>query len=331
MPDARYRLYFDDSPADADALAQLAGVRVEQAIGMAAAAELEVSLATDDAGVWSGFEESFAQPFTRVRVEVKVGEGDYIALIDGPVVGHRFDLDATPDASRLVVVAHDDSVLLDRDESVVVFENVPPSQIIDQLISGANLTPRVSAQLADPGAAFDRYVVQRGTPMSTLRILARRFGMFVYVEPGDTPGQSVAVFEAPTANDERLPELVLLGPDRNIGRFSAEFDALRPLAPKASNVKAVDKQTVTGQANSDDGTPLGDDAAHSLVSAPVTLLSHTREEQSDVDTATAGVARLSAWAYRARGEVDNDLYDGVLRPHRKVRVRGAGRSSPATT
>ena len=36
------------------------------------------------------------------------------------------------------------------------------------------------------------------------------------------------------------------------------------------------------------------------------------------------MARLSSWAYSAHGEVDNDLYGGVLRPHRKVRVRGVG-------
>lgn len=324
MPTAEFRLYFDNAPASEDQLGAFAAIRVEQAIGVAAAAELEVALATDDAGAWSGFDEAYAQPFARVRVEIKVGEAEFVPLIDGPVVGQRFELQAEPDASRLVIVAHDDSVLLDREEKVVVFENQPPARIVSGLLEEPGLSSRVSAQLPDAGAALDRYIVQRGTNMQLLRVLARRFGMFVYVEPGEQPGQSVGVFEAPSAREESLPDLILLGEERNIGSFSAEFDALRPLAPKSASVKAIDRQSISAQAPAADLAPLGDEAVHTVVSAPATLLAHTREEQSDLDAATLAVANVSSWAYSASGEVDNDLYPAVLRPYRKLRVRGVG-------
>jgi len=324
MPSAEFRLYFDNAPASEEQLGAFAAIRIEQAIGMAAAAELEVSLATDDAGEWIGFDDAYAQPFTRVRVEIKVGEGAFVPLIEGPVVGQRFELDAKPDASRLVIVAHDDSVLLDREEKVVVFENQPPARIVSKLLEEPGLSSRVSERLPDAGAALERYIVQRGTNMQLLRVLARRFGMFVYVEPGKQPGRSVGVFEVPSAHDESLPDLILLGEERNIGSFSAEFDALRPLAPKAASVKAIDKQSVSAAASAANLAPLGEESVHALVSAPTTLLAHTREEQSDLDAATLAVANLSPWAYSASGEVDNDLYPAVLRPYRKLRVRGVG-------
>jgi phage protein D len=324
MPRAEFRLYFDNAPASEEQAAAFAVLRVEQAIGMAASAELEVALSKDNAGAWNGFDEAYAQPFSRARVEVKVGEGDFVPLIDGPVVGHRFELDAAPNASRMVVVAHDDSVLLDREEKVVVFENRPLADLVNDLIQEPGLSARVSGQLPDAGSALDRYIVQRGSNMQLLRLLARRFGMFVYVEPDAQPGRSVGVFEAQTAHDESLPDLVLLGGERNIGKFSAEFDALRPLAPRSASVQAIDRQPVNAQASSADVAPLGDEAAHALVSAPTALLAHTREEQSDLTAATAAVANFSAWAYSAQGEVDNDLYPAVLRPYRKLRVRGAG-------
>lgn len=324
MPLARYRLFLDDAPAGEDVAAAFTAIRVEQAIGMAAAAELDLPVATDDRGRWRGFEDPFTQPFARVRVEIRVGEGAWVPLIDGPVVAHRFELDAAPDASHLVMVAHDDGVLLDREERVVVFENRPPARLVADLIEEAGLESRVSSRLPDAGAALERYVVQRGTNMALLRLLARRFGMFVYVEPGGQPGRSVGVFEPPTAHDDSLPELLLLGAERNIARFAAEFDALRVLAPRASAVTAIDKRSVSASAAAAGSDALGDEPSHGIVSASVTLLAHTREEQSDLDAATAAVADLSAWAFTARGEVDNDLYPAVIRPYRKLAVRGVG-------
>lgn len=325
MASAQFRIYVDNTAASKEQLATFTSISVEQAIGMAAAAEFQVGLATDDKGNWTGFDDPWIQPFARLRVEIKVGdEGDFVPLIDGPVVGHRFELKAEPDASRLVVIAHDDSVLLDRGEKVVVFKNEPLASLVRGLIEEPGLTARVSSSLPDAGSALDRWIVQRGTNMQLLRQLAQRFGMFAYVEPGATPGQSVGVFEPPAAGDDGLPDLVLLGDARNIARFDAEFDALRPQAPRAAAVQAIDTQAISGSAQAAGDTPLGDEAVHSLLEPATTLLAHTREEQGDVDAATAGMANLSAWAYSAHGEVDNDLYPAVLRPHRKLRVTGIG-------
>jgi phage protein D len=324
VPSAQFRLYVDGQPASKDQLASFSRIRVEQAVGMAAAAELQLSLVPDDHGNWSGFDEPSAQPFARVRIEVRVDDADFVPLLEGPVVGQRFELDATPDSSRLVVVVHDDSVLLDRDEKVAVFENLGLAELVRNLIEEPGLTARVAPGLPDAASAVDRFVVQRGTNMQTLRSLAKRFGMFVHVEPGEQPGRSVGIFESAAALDDGLADLVLLGADRNIASFSAEFDALRPQTAKAGMVRAIDKKELTGTATSASEAALGDEAAHAIVAPAVTLLSQTREEQSDLDAAAAAVVDVSSWAFSARGEVDADLYPGVMRPYRKLTVRGVG-------
>lgn len=121
MARAEYRVYFDNVPATAEQLASISEIRIDQGIGMAAAAELELPIATSDAGLWSGVEDDFAQPFARVRVEVKVASDDFVPLIDGLVVGNRYELQASPDQSRMTLVVHDDSVQLNRDEKVALF------------------------------------------------------------------------------------------------------------------------------------------------------------------------------------------------------------------
>ncbi|MEO6280507.1 contractile injection system protein, VgrG/Pvc8 family [Roseateles sp.] len=323
MPTATLRLFLDDMPADEEQLAAFGAIRVDQAIGMAAEAELDVPVGTNEQGAWEKLEDDFAQAFARIRVEIKVGDGQWIALIDGPVVGQRFTLDATPETSLMTLVVHDDSVLLDRDEDVKSFEDQTVSDIASALYSEAGLTPQVDT-LADAGSALSRFRVHRGTPMQLLRKLAREHGMFAYVEPGPAPGASVGVFQRMQAADDSLPELVLLGDARNIGRFSAHFDALRPLAPQAFSVLAADKQVVTSQAEQSTAAALGDEAVHTLLTPARTLLTSTREEQGDIDAAVQAGADLSSWAYGAQGEVQADSYAGVLRPYRKLSVSGAG-------
>jgi uncharacterized protein involved in type VI secretion and phage assembly len=326
MPTATLRMYLDNTPASQAQLAGLGTVRVDQGIGVATEAQIELPVGTDDGGVWQRLEDPDVQAFARIRVEVRVGEGDYVALVDGPVVGQRWQLDATPESSMLTLLVHDDSVLLNRDEAVALYEDQSPSDIAAQLFSEAGLQARVDA-VPLASAAFRRYAVQRGTPMAMLRRLARDNGMFAYVEPGDAAGHSVGIFERPLSAPnlaDALPELVLLGPSRNIGRFTAEFDAQRPQAPQTATVQASDRSVLQSAAATSAATTLGAQPAHQTLTPAVTLLSRTREEQSDLDAATGAGADLSAWAWTAQGEVQADGYAGVLRPYRKLQVRGVG-------
>src|SRR6478736_1101270 len=179
MPTAKMRMFLDNAPASEEQLAVFGAVRVDQGIGVATEAEIDV-----------------------------------------PVVAQRFQLEATPESSHVTLVVHDDSVLLNRDEAVASFEDQSASDIAEQLFSDAGMEPRVDSVPA-AGSAFTRYHVLRGTPMQMLRRLARDNGMFVYVEPGDAAGASVGVFQRPQAADEQLPDLVLIGAERNIGSFAA--------------------------------------------------------------------------------------------------------------
>src|SRR3954471_16010857 len=99
---AEFRLYFDNEAADDDRLGRFSEIRVDQAIGMAAEAELDLDLSVDDDGNWDEIDEDFAQPDTRVRIEIKVGDdGDFVPLIDGTIVSNRFELSAEPEESKM--------------------------------------------------------------------------------------------------------------------------------------------------------------------------------------------------------------------------------------
>lgn len=321
---AAFRVYLNDTPASDEQLDLFREIRVDQAIGVASEAELEIDLTIDDQGQWTVIEDDFAQGFQRIRVEVKLGDGEFTALIDGPIVAQRFELGAGPGDSTLTLVVHDDSVLLNQLEEVALFEDKPVHEIAESLISAGGLEPEVQS-VADAGAAQTRYVVQRGTAMQLLRDLARRNGMFVYVRPGETPGKSICVFAKPALTPAGASALLLIGAERNIHKFAVQLDALQPLTARAGSVRIADKSLLTSATTASALQPLGSDKLHDVLApTAVSLLSKTREEQNDLDAATAAAVDLSAFAYTATTEIDANDYDQALSPHQIISVAGPG-------
>lgn len=327
MPTAEYRVYLDNEAADEETLGYFGEIRVDQAIGMATEAELHLDLTVDDEGYWDLMEEGFAQPGARVRIEVKVAEedaeGDYVPLIEGTIVGQRFELSAEPESSEMVLVVQDDSLLLNQDETVELFEDKRADEIAEQLFDDFGLDAEVD-DMPDAGSALPRFTVQRGTAMELLKELARNHGAHVYVKPGEEPGSSVGVFAYPSWDPSELPELLLLGEERNVASFRAEFDATRPLVATAYSVTAADKSIIGSTLDTPDVETLGDEGAHDVVTAAHTLLASAREEQSDLDEAVFAAVNVSSFAYSASGEVSADTYEGVLLPYHIVTVVGAG-------
>lgn len=317
------RLYFDNTPAAESQLDLFSEIKVDQAIGMAAEAELHIGIGTDDTGLWSRMEEDFVQPFSRIRIEVKIRQGDFVPLIDGPIVGQRFDLSGSPNSSKLVLVVQDDSVLLNREEEVVLYEDQSPDEIAQTLFSQSGLTADADSVSISSGGVT-RFTVQRGSAMQLLRELARQNGMFVYVKPGDSPGSSVGMFKQPQFENGEYPDLLLMGAERNINSFSAQFDGLRPLTARADNVAITDLSQVTSESEQSNIEPLGEASVHSVIEAGKTLLARTGPENSDLDAATAAAVNYSSWAYTANAEVVADNYSAVLAPYTMIKVIGVG-------
>lgn len=324
---AEIRLYFDNEPASAEQLDLFRTVQIDQAIGMATEAELEMELALDANGQWVDFEQPFVQPYTRMRIEIKPGDGDFVPLIDGPLVGQRLKLAAAPNQSRLSLVVHDDSVQLNRVEQVVLYEDLTASDIAQQLFSEAGMEADVDSLDAADGS-LERVVVQRGTAMQLLRELARRHGMFIYVRPGEMPGSSVGVFCRPDLAPSQLPEILLIGQDRNLDDLNLEFDGLRPFTAAAGGVNAADLTPLYVESASGSQLPLGDESSLALVEPASLLLARTRETENDLSAAVDAAVDYGAWAFTANGEL-SAAYPAVLQPHTTVNLAGAGPMSGA--
>ena len=325
MADIEYRMFFNNKPATREQLDRVEEIIVEQEVDMAWEARVQIPICVDDKGNWEGQDEDFLASFARVRVEIKVGEQPFVPLIDGPIVGFDSPMSSGPGQSSITLIVQDDSVYLNREESISRFENLADHEIASQIFQGVEQIATTDIEKTPkPSGGLPPVVVQRGTEMQLLRFLARRQGLHVYVLPGDSPGQSIGCFKSFPTQTDGLPPLILLGTNRNIERFNPRNDAQSPSTVRASTVNIKDKTVITRTSRFGDLELLGDEQGFEDESQTATrVLPPYQGESVDLDRAVAAVASNSSYALEATGSVLDYSYLGVLQPYRVVSVLGA--------
>jgi hypothetical protein len=316
MPEFGYRMYFGDRPATEEELGRVEEIVVEQEMDMAWEARIRMYLVTDESGGWRHTAQEFAQAFSRVRVEIGSGTS-FQPLIDGPVAAAQNRLDSQPGRSAVSLVVRDDSVLLNREEQSEVFENKSDDAIATEVFSRF---PEIASTQVEPAGGPRPAVSRRGSAIQFLRELARPHEFHAFVLPGEQPGQSVGCFLADPAEPGDLPELVLLGSERNLADVEMDEDSEGPELTRAHSLRISDGQSVTSETAVQDLTlmrplpPL--DSAEAI--RQVAPEDNDREE---VDARTRGQARRRSYAYNVKGKVVPGSYGGVLQPYQRVAVR----------
>ena len=318
------RIWFDNSPADDERLALIEEIRVDQAIDMVAEAQITVPLGRDADGDWPGVLDDAVQPLTRVRIEVQVGSGGFVPLIEGRVVAQRFELGGGPNESQAVIVVNDESALMNRTDRARLFEDMAPEDIAEQVFGEYGINAQTEA--SNVGApSLERVVTQRGTDFGLLRRLARAANMVVYVEPGADPGSTDGFFRHLLSDDDGdLPEMVLTGAERNLNRLVLELDALSPVAATAEAVDPADLQVLSADADASETALLGDAPTNAVADPGTVFAAASGADQTELDALVQATVDRGAFAYSGQGEVSAEIYPGVLRPYRTVAVAGAG-------
>ncbi|TCO70112.1 phage late control D family protein [Rhodovulum euryhalinum] len=318
-----YRLWFDNSPADEARLALIEEIRVDQAIDMVTEAQITIPLGRDDTGDWPGALDDAIRPLTRVRIEVQVGEGDFVPLIEGRVVAQRFELAGGPNESQAVIVVNDESAMMNRTDRARLFEDMSPEDIAAQVFGEYGIA--AETETSGVGApSLERVVTQRGTDFGLLRRLAREANMVVHVEPGSAPGQSTGHFRRLPLDDDGLPELVLTGLERNVNRLVLELDVLSGVTARANDVDPASLDLLEAEAEATAHALLGETAATEDTGPGIVFATAPGGDRTLLDAAVQASVDRGAFAWSGHGEVSAEIYPGVLRPYRTVAVAGAG-------
>jgi hypothetical protein len=157
--------------------------------------------------------------------------------------------------------------------------------------------------------------------MEQLRRLARRHEFHAYVLPGAQRGRSIGCFRPDPTRSEGLPELVLLGADRNLSTLQVTEEAQTPTSFRASTLSIKDKKIVSRSSRSQELALIGPKATLPQSQTATQLLDPYANNGADPQLAVQTAAQQTSYSLRASGRVIPGCYAGVLRPYQLVTIR----------
>jgi len=318
MGGAAFRMFFGARAASAEELARVEEVTVEQEIDMAWEGRVRMSMCLGDDGRWADPPSSLTAPFGRMRIELKLGSGDFVPLIDGPVAAFDTALGANPGTSTVSLVIRDDSVLMNREEETEIFEDREHSNIAEEIFT--RFTSVADTRVSATGEQ-EAVTVRRGTPIQFLREMARVHNFKAYVLPGEAAGTSTGVFEALRTEPSGLPPLVLMGPNRSLQSVSFREESNSAERSRGRSLSISDQQIVPAEHSFQDQNLMG--GLPALSDDPGALRELPPEENTGdtPDAATAGQANRASYGHSMSAELMPGCYDTVLRPYEVIQVQ----------
>ena len=317
-----YKVFIDGDSATQEQLDKIDEITVDQAVDRAWEARIKIPVCVNNDGSWDGERDPWTTSFTPIRIEVNAGDGNFVPLIDGPVVGHDSERSSIPGKSVITVIVHDDSALLNREATVDVRAATSDSDIASELFEAANLVADVDPTPAQPDSITDA-AVQRDTPIRYLRTLARRNqDWHAYVLPGSQAGQSIGCFKKFPTETDGLPEMILLGADRNIQAFNVNNRSQNPSTVEAATLSVDHGTVLSGTSSFRDATLMGDAPPDENNPRPATtLLPPGQSDRVDPTEATRGAAARSGLSLEGTGSILPFCYPAALSPYRCVAVK----------
>jgi phage protein D len=359
MAEQAFQIAFGGTPVDGDFYRDIVLLQVEESTSITNTFRLQLATSLGDDGSWNYLDDDRLSLFNKVSIKVGFtggaglagalgalggaigggGNNGLVPVFDGYVTSVDFDVGSEPGNAQIEVAGMDTSVLMSLEEKIATWKDMSDSDIVQQIVSGygvgvrADATPTVHQET-------DTTIVQRGSDFQFVRDLAARNGLEFYFESDPDSGTVTAHFRAPQLDGTPQPDLAIqFGDQSNLRSFTARLTGQRPLAVKIEQIDVPQDSVNTAQASSMQLTKLGVSDANALVGGPLNGLVSPKDMQAqmlvlgpptsnatEMQTVAQAVRDEASWFITAQGEINSDAYQTVLRPHRLVLVKGAGKA-----
>lgn len=319
-----YELKIAGQPADADVIAAIQQVEVEEHVEMADMLRLRLAVnVKDDGSGWVILDGGTFDRLADIELTALVGAATRIKLFKGYVVEVRCSLSAEPGQSTVDVVCMDPTALMDLEETIKEWPNMADSSIAQSIFGNYNFTPDVDTT-QPTRQVDDETVIQRGTDIQFLQELAERNGFECYVETTDAG--TTGHFHAPRLSSQ--PQAVLavaVGGSTSVTGFAGRYEMLTATSATIAQVDVSNQQTQNTQITSGSLNSLGSTPTVGTSQPRVTLLSQTGlSDAGAMQTYAQAYVDRSSWAITAEGEAQTAVLGTVLRAKSLVLVTGAG-------
>lgn len=352
-----YQIAFDGTPAEDALYGDVLLLRVEESLSLPTAFQLQLATKLSDTGSWDYLDDDRFALFSKISIKVGFsaagglagalgsassspgGDDGLVPVFDGYVTSLNLDVDSEPGKSRIDVRGMDTSVLMSLEEKIATWDNMSDSDIAQQIVASYGVSVQADST-ATVHQQNETTVVQRASDAQFVRELAQRNGLEFYFETDPATGTVGGYFQAPQLGSTPQPDLaVQFGDSSNLRSFSARLTGERPLAVKIVQIDVSQNGANTAQVTDTQLTKLGSSDANTLVGQPLDSLVTPGDTQAqmlvqgpptsdatEMQTIAQAVRDEAGWFIDARGEVNTEAYQAVLRPHRLVLVKGAGKA-----
>ncbi len=325
MPGAAFTLLIGMVPAPPEVVEAVQEIEVEASTEVASVFRLRLGTAQTSIGDWSILDLDLFRPLLPVGVRIQTGIGVPEAIINGYVARQQVTYADEPGRSVLEVTGMDATLLMNLQEKVTAWPNMPDGAIAAAIFGQYGVVPQVQPTapvLVEPEGT----TIQRGTDIRFLRRLAQRNGFSCYVQPEPLTGLEMGYFQPPQLFG--LPQAVLsinMGPETNVTGFTVHYEMARPTTVIASSLDVTTKSPQPALAPAALQVPLGVEGSLTRVTPPpiVRPVETGLMRSAELQGAAQAIVDRSTWAVVAEGTVGPDV--GVLRPGGLVNVRGVGR------
>ena len=227
---------------DPDLTARAAEVVVEQGLGRTT--RFSVVFPVDFAG---GDVSMLSDRRLAPGSELMIVAGDGVTVLArGPVHGHRIGLVTGGEGSSLEVLCADVSIKLDREARIAAWPNVTDSEaamaVMGQNVLVPDAQPTQSRHLMTGNA-----LIQRGSDLGFLRMLARRNGYLFWVT-SELPMVDIGHFRPAPVDAAPVATLSLKDRDAALSRLDLSWDVERPTSAAAMGLDPANKSALTGDA-----------------------------------------------------------------------------------
>jgi phage protein D len=345
MP-AAYQLFFNGQSADPDMFAAITSLEVEESLDLPGAIQLSLPVDATDGGDLTYVADARLQPLVNLAVVVQpsgdsassglgalTGGGSSAGaqcIFDGYILAHKLHLQKGTTNSTLAVWGQDSAWLMNLQEKTKEWLDMTDADVANSIFGDYGITPSSDNSDDDsPSHTEDGHsLMQRGTDIQFLRMLARRNGKICRVACADKPGERTGYFSKPSLSASPSVTLALNEPLAwNISALDLDWDGTLPTSVIARQAIFTDDSPggVSGDTDDSGLSRLGDRGLAEFTGKPMTvLLAAPVDDAGELAMRARAVLRESLWFVKCSGEADLSRLGTVLRAGMIVSLSGAG-------
>lgn len=342
---ANYQLLFNGQTADAGLYTDLVSLEVEESMNLPGAVQLHLPVAADQNGDLTYLSDTRLLPFSNLAVVVNpptdsgsnglsgvLGGGSGApgtqCIFDGYVLSQKLHLEKGTANSTLAVWGQDASWMMNLTEKSREWVNVTDADVAGSIFSEYGITPADDNSDDDSPSHTEsaHSLMQCGSDIRFLRMLARRNGKFCRVVCADQPGQRTGYFSKPDLRASPAAVITLNDPVAwTVDAADLEWDATQPTSVVARQALFTDTDPATGDTSDSGLDLLGSQGLADFTGNPMTvMLAAPVDDAGELGMRAAAVLRESSWFVKCQAEADLQRIGVVLRAGNNVSLGGVG-------